>query len=218
MCGALKACQTPANRSTWISTASIARAEHDSTAIPAFLIRQFQPLCPLFSSPAFCFQSFAASFSETPGVGVPPHICPSLRFRRHMRHVAPLSPMASVDCAYFLSPRGCTYPHGTPPLRVSDSPRLRQTQFAACPPWRSPLFSYSYELLFPQPLSFHNHPHCRGVGGFPFSFKLGRRCSSPCAGRKTVPRSAPLPRLRPTRPSPLQAAARALSAPTENHQ
>src|SRR6266849_2490991 len=115
MCGALKACQTPANRSTWISTASIARAEHDSTAIPAFLIRQLQPLCPLFSSPAFCFQSFAASFSETPGVGVPPHICPSLRFRRHMRHVAPLSPMASVDCAYFLSPRGCTYPHGTPP-------------------------------------------------------------------------------------------------------
>src|SRR5260370_27675690 len=32
-----------------------------------------------------------------------------------MRHVPPLSPMASVDCAYFLSPRGCTYPHGTPP-------------------------------------------------------------------------------------------------------
>jgi hypothetical protein len=28
-----------------------------------------------------------------------------------------------------------------------------------------PLFSYSYELLFPQPLSFHNHPHCPGVWG-----------------------------------------------------
>src|SRR5712664_273028 len=160
--GALKACQTPANRSTWISTASIARAEHDSTAIPVadrmalylfsvpsvllvsapsvlslifsalctkpafghafpdsgiqktryltrtppmhakksldirytdmivsamlsrqiisqypprqsnpFLIRQLQPLCPLFSSPAFCFQQLAASFSKTPGVGVP---------------------------------------------------------------------------------------------------------------------------------------------------
>jgi len=26
-----------------------------------------------------------------------------------------------------------------------------------------PLFSYSYELLFPQPLSFHNHPHCPRV-------------------------------------------------------
>src|SRR5260370_25819482 len=32
-----------------------------------------------------------------------------------MRPVPPLSPMASVDCAYFLSPRGCTYPHGPPP-------------------------------------------------------------------------------------------------------
>src|ERR1700676_3467946 len=27
----------------------------------------------------------------------------------------------------------------------------------------NPLFSYSYELLFPQTLSFHNHPHCPGV-------------------------------------------------------
>src|SRR6266404_4484638 len=52
-----------------------------------------------------------------------------------------------------------------------------QTLFAKCAfriPTRSldsrasilvaPLFSYSYELLFPQPLSFHNHPHCPGVG------------------------------------------------------
>src|SRR5712664_1153013 len=35
-----------------------------------------------------------------------------------------------------------------------------------------PLFSYSYELLFPQPISFHNHPHCPGVWGF-----LRPRCS-----------------------------------------
>src|SRR6266478_1835967 len=28
-----------------------------------------------------------------------------------------------------------------------------------------PLFSYSYELLFLQPISFHNHPHCPGVWG-----------------------------------------------------
>src|SRR6266481_8754423 len=36
-----------------------------------FLIRQLQPLCPLFSSPAFCFQQLAASFSKTyatPGI------------------------------------------------------------------------------------------------------------------------------------------------------
>ncbi|SRR6266851_1267569 len=29
------------------------------------------------------------------------------------------------------------------------------------------LFSYSYELLFPQALSFDNHPHCPGVWGRP---------------------------------------------------
>src|SRR6266404_1561411 len=29
------------------------------------------------------------------------------------------------------------------------------------------LFSYSYELLFPQLLSFHIHPHRRGGGGTP---------------------------------------------------
>jgi hypothetical protein len=36
--------------------------------------------------------------------------------------------------------------------------RLQSHHFAA------PLFSYSYELLFPQTLCFDNHPHCPGVG------------------------------------------------------
>ncbi len=39
------------------------------------------------------------------GASAPPRH-PSLR--RHMRHVAPLFPVPSLDCAYFLSPRGCT--------------------------------------------------------------------------------------------------------------
>jgi hypothetical protein len=30
----------------------------------------------------------------------------------------------------------------------------------------APLFSYSYELLFPQALCFDNHPHCPGVWGW----------------------------------------------------
>ncbi len=34
---------------------------------------------------------------------------PVSSLQNHMRHVAPLSPVASVDCAYFLSPRGCTH-------------------------------------------------------------------------------------------------------------
>ncbi len=33
---------------------------------------------------------------------------PVSSLQNHMRHVAPLSPVASVDCAYFLSPRECT--------------------------------------------------------------------------------------------------------------
>jgi hypothetical protein len=41
-------------------------------------------------------------------VGVPQHLRAELRSRRHMRHVAPLSPVPSLDCAYFPSPRGCT--------------------------------------------------------------------------------------------------------------
>src|SRR5712691_2905839 len=38
------------------------------------------------------------------------HFLATLCFRRHMRHVAPLSPVTSVDCAYFPSPRGVPYP------------------------------------------------------------------------------------------------------------
>src|SRR6266851_4249060 len=34
---------------------------------------------------------------------------PVSSLQNHMRHVAPLSAVASVDCAYFPSPRGCVY-------------------------------------------------------------------------------------------------------------
>ncbi len=47
-------------------------------------------LCAFFRTPFLCFQELAASFSKTPGVGVPQHFRADLRFRRHMRHVAPL--------------------------------------------------------------------------------------------------------------------------------
>ncbi len=48
----------------------------------------------------------SALTKNTGGGGVPPAFRAALRFR-HMRHVAPPSPVAS-DCAYFPSPRGCT--------------------------------------------------------------------------------------------------------------
>ena len=38
--------------------------------------------------------------------------------RRHMRHVTPLSPVPSLDCAYFPSPRGCATNTLFLPLRL----------------------------------------------------------------------------------------------------
>jgi len=40
----------------------------------------------------------------------------------------------------------------------------------------SPLFSYSYELLFPQPLYFDNHPHCSPVWAYKPPIPLRTLC------------------------------------------
>jgi len=56
-------------------------------------------------------------------------------------------------------------------LRASWNPRSTQQRTSQAPTLDSclhlelvaPLFSYSYELLFLQFLSFDNHPHCPGV-------------------------------------------------------
>jgi hypothetical protein len=73
--------------------------------------RYSQPLCPLSPTPILCFQQLRASFCKTPGWGGGT-ATPPLRssFPRHMRHVAPLSPVPSVDCAYFPSPQGACVP------------------------------------------------------------------------------------------------------------
>src|SRR5260370_4233350 len=64
-----------------------------------------------------CFDTLASLSPVTPlesaltkntGGGVPQHTRAALRCRHYVRHVAPLSPVASLDCAYFPSPRGCT--------------------------------------------------------------------------------------------------------------
>src|SRR5260370_22942620 len=72
-----------------------------------------------------------------------------------MRHVAPLSPVASVDCAYFLSPPGVC---GPPALSGHSS-------LANSPLAPVLLFSYSYKPLFPQLLSFHIHTKPPGSVG-----------------------------------------------------
>src|SRR6267143_6502420 len=82
----------------------------------------------------------------------------------HMRHATPLSPVPSLACAYFLSPRGCT-PYAL--LCLCGKPDLAR-----------PLFSYSYELLLPQPLSFHIDLRCPG----------GDPLRPPCACAQAAPR------------------------------
>jgi len=74
------------------------------------------------------------------------HLTSNLCFYRYMRHVAPLSPVPSLDCAYLPSPRGCTH------CAFQISLHLWQTQLAR------PLFSYSYQPLFPQLPYAHIHP------------------------------------------------------------
>src|SRR5713226_6951965 len=62
-----------------------------------------------------CFDTLASLSPVTPldsaltkntGGGVPQNIRDTLHCRHYVRHVAPLSPVASLDCAYFPSPRG----------------------------------------------------------------------------------------------------------------
>ncbi len=100
------------------------------------------------SRKSFACHSYANT--QDAGASAPPRH-PLLR--RHMRHVTPLSPVPSLDCAYFLSPRRCG--------ARSSSSRHSSLATRHFPP--APLFSYSYKSLFPQPLSFHIHTNPPGV-------------------------------------------------------
>jgi hypothetical protein len=57
--------------------------------------------------------TFRINTYKKPRGGGPQHVRlssfrpPAPSLQNHMRHVAPLSPVTSVDCAYFPSPRGC---------------------------------------------------------------------------------------------------------------
>jgi hypothetical protein len=55
-----------------------------------------------------------------------------------------------------------------------SAPSLRSLRLGViyCRRFARPLFSYSYELLFPQTLCVHNHPHCPAVWGTDRSVSL----------------------------------------------
>jgi hypothetical protein len=105
------------------------------------------------------------------------------------------------------------------PARGGKSHAFRNLQ-PLCPLFAlfSTLLSFVFNNL--QPL-LPKHPGwgCHGLRAPPLCgrsgglFKRGRRCSSPCAGRKAVHQPARTPHQLPTRPSPRPAAARGRSAP-----
>src|SRR5216683_2143342 len=100
----------------------------------------FDTLAPL--SPVTPLES---ALTKNTGGGVPQNIRDTLHCRHYVRHVAPLSPVASLDCAYFPSPRGCT-------LRASDL-----SAFAASPIGSSFVFT-NLQIPFPAtPLFSHQY-------------------------------------------------------------
>ena len=110
-----------------------------------------QTLCRRQKGQVLCNQANPNSFAKTPAWGYHRAFEPSLPYTGHMRHVTPISPVSSVDCAYFPSPRGCTQAI-LPALGASVS--LRQTHpfqaFAASLPSFSttrPLFSIACSLF-----------------------------------------------------------------------
>src|ERR1700688_4108836 len=93
---------------------------------PTYLLHH-QPLADSLASPKkstpFATKQIPDSFPKTPEVGYPQLFRAELPLRRHKRHLAPLSPVASIDCAYFLSRRGALpTPFGLPfsTLRTAD--------------------------------------------------------------------------------------------------
>src|SRR5713101_2155144 len=137
-----------------VNSPMLARRLHHSprrNSFPCIALRTLDLSLRSFSAPRPFFSTTCTLFSQNTRVAYPPastFTSAPFRLRPHMRPVAPLSPVASVDCAYLPSPRGCAPQRPLYPLW--------QSKFAR------PLFSYSYKSLFPQPLSFHIHTKPRG--------------------------------------------------------
>ncbi len=114
-----------------------------------FSLRSFSHLDPLFSITS-------ALFSQNTGGCGYQHFRVTLCLRRRMRHVALVSPVPSLDCVYFPSPRGCTTNLRFSLLGVS------------VPLWQPILFA----------LCFHTLTNCFSRNPFPFtSIQIPRGCA-----------------------------------------
>src|SRR6266851_2836605 len=91
-------------------------------SFPCIALRTLFRSLRSFSAPRPFFSTTCTLFSQNTRVAYPPastFASAPFRLRRHMRHVAPLSPVASVDCAYFPSPRGCApQTHSLPSVAI----------------------------------------------------------------------------------------------------
>jgi hypothetical protein len=121
-------------------------------------------------------------FGQNTRVGVPKHFRATRRFRRHMRHLAPLAPGPSIDCAYFLSPRGCTRRSHYPLLTAHD------------PRFCGPFVFILLQIPFPA-TPFLSHPY-KTPGGVRVHTSNSQLCVSVLCGKSRVLRTLqPLCRL-----------------------
>src|SRR5713101_2473878 len=90
-----------------------------------FRINRLGTLCAGAKTSTPLFSVHCALFCKMGG-WVPQHFRAELRSRRHMHHVAPLSPVASLGCAYFPSPRGCTVYYPPPENKITRTAGLRR--------------------------------------------------------------------------------------------
>jgi hypothetical protein len=150
-----------------VNSPMLARRLHHSprrNSFPCIALRTLDLSLRSFSNSRPLFSTTSALFLQNTRVAYLPVstlTSAPFRLRRHMRHVAPLSPVASVDCAYFPSPQGCTE---RPPNLVSPlvtrhfRPRNKREMYSriwrfqygqSCPPcgpqlsreWRMPLLA-----------------------------------------------------------------------------
>jgi len=119
-----------------------------------------QPLGSLIAISVVCFQQLAASFAKIPGWGVPAFVTCCTEAQK-CRFLSPLA--ATLTHSLSRKSFAChSYENTRDGVPLRSRHPLLTTHYSL---FVAPLFSYSYELLFPQRLCFHNHPHCPGVWG-----------------------------------------------------